>query len=319
MTEQTIAGFIARNAGADDSSINRVAQAFHTLVREDEQRQRMIALAHDQAAASPFGSTEGFEDVWDRVAERLLTSYSDKAVRVEHLRARALDDAHAGGHDRPDQRRSAGTRERVARHGGDERAARSSTWRSLLDLLGIEQDDRRWGTLMRPVVALLEDLMLVGDFDAAATLLSLITESSKPGHPKERRQHALIAIDMLVSGSMMRHIVGPRGDDGQRAVRSREGHVRVARRRARASDRGNDFDRRHATASATGCRMILVAFGQAGRRQVERLKNSDNPAVRRTAIMLLREFGGRRGAAGTDRAASRPFAADPARGGARHL
>ncbi len=29
-----------------------------------------------------------------------------------------------------------------------------------------------------------------------------------------------------------------------------------------------------------------------GRREVERLKNSPNPAVRRTAIYLLREFGG---------------------------
>ena len=37
---------------------------------------------------------------------------------------------------------------------------------------------------------------------------------------------------------------------------------------------------------------ILVAFGPAGRRQVERLKSSANPAVRRTAIYLLREFGG---------------------------
>jgi hypothetical protein len=63
MTEQTIASFIARNAEAGDSSINRVAQAFHTLVQEDDQRQRLIALAHDQAASSPFGSTEGFEDV----------------------------------------------------------------------------------------------------------------------------------------------------------------------------------------------------------------------------------------------------------------
>ncbi len=67
MTEQTIAGFIARNAEAADSSINRVAQAFHTLVQDDDQRQRMIALAHDQAATSPFGSTEGFEDVWNAV------------------------------------------------------------------------------------------------------------------------------------------------------------------------------------------------------------------------------------------------------------
>ena len=37
---------------------------------------------------------------------------------------------------------------------------------------------------------------------------------------------------------------------------------------------------------------ILVGFGAAGRPAVEQLRASANPAVRRTAIHLLREFGG---------------------------
>jgi HEAT repeat protein len=37
---------------------------------------------------------------------------------------------------------------------------------------------------------------------------------------------------------------------------------------------------------------ILIAFGAAGRRTVERLKSSQNAAVRRTAILLMRQFGG---------------------------
>jgi HEAT repeat protein len=40
-------------------------------------------------------------------------------------------------------------------------------------------------------------------------------------------------------------------------------------------------------------RELLLAFGAAGRDSVEQLKNSNNPAVRRTAIDLLRVFGGR--------------------------
>jgi HEAT repeat protein len=38
---------------------------------------------------------------------------------------------------------------------------------------------------------------------------------------------------------------------------------------------------------------ILLAFGAVGQRTVERLKSSPNAAVRRTAIYLMREFGGR--------------------------
>ncbi len=37
---------------------------------------------------------------------------------------------------------------------------------------------------------------------------------------------------------------------------------------------------------------ILLGFGSAGRNAVEQLRGSANPAVRRTAIHLLREFGG---------------------------
>ena len=37
---------------------------------------------------------------------------------------------------------------------------------------------------------------------------------------------------------------------------------------------------------------LLIGFGAAGRQSVEQLKASANPAVRRTAIYLLREFGG---------------------------
>ena len=37
---------------------------------------------------------------------------------------------------------------------------------------------------------------------------------------------------------------------------------------------------------------LLIAFGATGRKAVERLKSSQNPVVRRTAIYLLREFGG---------------------------
>ena len=39
-------------------------------------------------------------------------------------------------------------------------------------------------------------------------------------------------------------------------------------------------------------RELLISFGGAGRQAVEPLKNSPNPAVRRTAVDLLRVFGG---------------------------
>ena len=124
MTEQTIASFVARNAIAEGSSLDRVAQAFHTLVRD---RRSAPAAARrwrtTRPPQSPFGSTEGFEEVWNHVAEKLLTSYSDKPF-VSDSYARELSGAQGQAiDDRTDQRRSARAHERLAGDGGDERAA----------------------------------------------------------------------------------------------------------------------------------------------------------------------------------------------------
>jgi uncharacterized protein YjgD (DUF1641 family) len=290
MNDKTIAGFIARNADADATSIDRVAQAFHTLVREDDQRQRLISLAHEEAAASPFGSTEGFEDAWNALAEKLLTSYSDKPY-VSNSYARELSGS----------RTLAVTIDQVK----DDPPERLKAWLGsvatselrrldltlLLDLLTLERDDDRWGTLMPPVIALLDDLLLVGDFDAVASLTERLTASTAPEVSPARRDKAKHAIETLASGSLVRHLTTHLGtvDDAQfdrvKTMCQSLGEGLVP---SIAETLSADINER-ARDRLTG---ILVAFGPAGRRQVERLKGSANPAVRRTAINLLRELGG---------------------------
>ncbi len=75
MDEGTIARFVARSVIAEGGSTERLAQAFQALVRDPHERERLLALAREDVAASPLGRTDGFEAVWDRVAPRLLTSY----------------------------------------------------------------------------------------------------------------------------------------------------------------------------------------------------------------------------------------------------
>jgi hypothetical protein len=290
MSEDTIARFVARNALSSDTSIERVAQAFHTLVRDADQRDRLLAMAHDEAAASPLGAAEGFEQAWEGVAQKMMTSYSDKpfvsedyARELSSSKARAIDIEQL--QDDPPERLSAwlGT---VATT-----ELRKLDLSLVVDLLRIEEDTQRWSTLMRPLVALIEDLLLVGDFDAAGELVAALLRHTTPDSATDRRQTALVAIDVLVRGPMMRHIVTHLAtiDDAQfervKAMCVSLGEVLVrplaellfAEERSRPRERLTE---------------ILIAFGASGRREVERLKNSPNPAVRRTAIYLLREFGG---------------------------
>ncbi|OFV92090.1 MAG: hypothetical protein A3H95_05075 [Acidobacteria bacterium RIFCSPLOWO2_02_FULL_64_15] len=290
MSDGTIAKFVSTNVMADGSATDRLAQAFQSLVREDDQRQRLLKLAKDEVADSPLGQTEGFEQVWNHVAEKLLTSYSD-ASYVPAAYSRELSGARTQAiqveavSDDPPERLSAwiGT---VATN-----AVRALDMTLLLDLLRIEEDDELWGELMTPVVSLVDDLLLVGDFDAAAELLNVIVRQAAPGGGKERRQHAMIAIDTLVAGPMLHHITSHLAtiDEAQfdrvksMCVSLGEVLVRPLAEALASEERGRARER---------LTKILIAFGAIGRRQVERLKGSPNAAVRRTAVYLLREFGG---------------------------
>ncbi len=60
MSDGNIAQFVSRNVVAESTATDRLAQAFHSLVQDVEQRPRLLALAKDDVAASPLGSTEGF-------------------------------------------------------------------------------------------------------------------------------------------------------------------------------------------------------------------------------------------------------------------
>ena len=290
MTDTTIAKFVARHVIADSTPTDRLAQAFQSLVRDTDQQQRLLSLAHDDVAASPLGSTEGFESVWNHVAEKLLTSYSDESY-VSDAYGRELSGARAQGveveqtHDDPPERIGAWLSTIATT------ALRNLDLTLVLDLLRIEEEEDRWGQLMKPVVGLLEDLLLVGDFDAAIDLLAVVVREAGGDGSTIRRQHAVTAIDLLIAGSMMRHITTHLAtiEDAQfervKAMCVSLGEVLVRPLAEALSVEERPRPRERLTS-------ILLAFGSVGRRTIERLKSSQNPAVRRTAIQLMRQFGG---------------------------
>ena len=290
MTDRTIARFVSRHVIADSGATDRLALAFHSLVREPEQKQRTLVLAREDVAASPLGTTDGFEAVWAHVSERLLKSYSDESFVSEAYgrelsgsRARAIEVEQVND-DPP---------ERISKWLGSiaTTSLRSLDLTLVLDLLHIEEDDARWGELMKPVVGLLEDLMLVGDFDAAIQIVNVLVREAASDASRTRRQHAITAIDVLIAGPMMRHIATHLAtiDEAQfervkaMCVSLGEVLVRPLAEALSVEERPRPRERMAA---------ILIAFGAAGRRTVERLKSSQNAAVRRTAIQLLRQFGG---------------------------
>lgn len=289
MNDGMISRFVARNV-INASPTDRLAQAFQTLVREDDERQRLLALAKEDVAASPLGSTEGFESVWDHVAQQLLTSYSDKPYVSEDYgrelsvsRTIALQVEQVN--DDPPERIGAWL-STVATS-----ALRSLDLTLVLDLLRIEGRDASWGELMPPVVSLLEDLLLVGDFDAAEQVLSMLVAEVNQGSTAARRQHAVAALDLLVAGPMMRHIATHLATiDQEQFERVKTMCVSMGVMVVKPLAETLAVEERPRTRDRLTS--ILMAFGAAARKTIERLKTSPNAAVRRTAILLMREFGG---------------------------
>jgi hypothetical protein len=292
MSDNTIARFVSRNVIEGTTPTDRLALAFQALVKGSEDRERLLALAQKDVAESPLGNTDGFEGVWNQVAEKMLTEYSDKsfvsdeyARELSGARLRAIDVEQAT--DDPADR-IAGWLSTVATT-----VLRGLDLSLVLDILRIEDDDVRWGEMMTPVIALIEDLLLVGDFDAAKQIVAVITREAagQDGESTNRRQYAVTAIDLLVAGPMMRNIVGHLGTmdeaqfEGVKAMCVSLGEVMVKPLAEALSAEERARPRQRLTA-------ILIAFGVVGKRTAERLKGSPNAAVRRTAIYLLREFGG---------------------------
>ena len=289
MSEGTIAGFVAKNIVAEKGATGRLAQAFQALVPEIDRRRLILEMAEEQVGESPLGKEAGFPELIANAKDMLMT-YSDESF-VSHEYARELSSARV----------QAVEVERV----GDDPLERLSAWLStvndvslraldlqlLHDLLAIEQDPARWRDVTDAVVLHIEDLLLVGDFEAALRLVEVLVHEAGPEGDRARRPAAAAAIERLVNGSMMRsQAVDFRSIDDQafevvKKIAYAIGPLIIPPLAEALSTEEHTRARQRLTA-------LLLGFGAAGRRSVEKLKTAANPAVRRTAVHLLREFGG---------------------------
>lgn len=289
MTDGSIAGFVARNAISPGAPIERLAQAFQALVPDGDRRGRLVDMARDTAVIAGE-SGAGFETNWQEVAERLLSEYSDTPYVSEQY-ASELTDARAqaiqveqANEDPPD--RLAAWLASVA-----PAEIRRLDVALILDLLRIEDEPAQRVAITKPALSLVEELFLLGDFDAAEPVLARWRDDMTQQADADRRTTAADVMRQLASGPSMRHMVSHLDgvDDTQfrrvMALCRLIGDVMVRPLAETLSTQERARTRERLTE-------ILLSFGAAGRREVEQLKSSPNPAVRRTAIHLLREFGG---------------------------
>jgi hypothetical protein len=287
MTDTSLASFVARGVIANGGATTRLAQAFQALVPDGARRPGLLEMARAEVEESPLGTSESFLDVWKNAAD-MLTSYSDEQF-VSESYARELSGA----------RTQAIEVERVS----DDPPERIGGWVStvgpaevraldlqlLVDLLTIEADPERWQQVTTPVVSHIEDCLLVGDLDAAIRLAALLAEEARNDGP--RKTAAANALTRLIEGTMMTHVVTHvRSVDDASAEKLESLLHLVGPGVLKALAEALAVEKR--AAARQRFTQILLGFGSGGKDAVEQLRTSANPAVRRTAIHLLREFGG---------------------------
>ncbi len=289
MSDRTVASFVANSVTAEKRATERLAHALEVLVPEGERKGRVLELAHEEAQQGELGHAEGFEQLWQSAAD-MLTSYSDASFvsdeygkELTEAKAQALEVERVS--DDPPERVQAWV------NTVSEPALQDLDLNLLRDLLRIETDPALWDAMAAIVVGEIERRSLYGDPPGAYALAEvLVHETTAEGRPS-LRAGATRAVERLAAGPLVKHVgVSLRkAEDVEVEFLNRLCHMigaGVVRPLAEllALEENPRATRR--------LRELLLGFGAAGRQSVEKLKNSPNPAVRRTAIDLLRVFGG---------------------------
>jgi HEAT repeats len=286
VSEKTVADFVAHAVSRDNGATDRLAQAFQALVPDEEKRAALIDLAEREAAHLAIGHRPDFRELWKRAAE-MLTSYSDdQYVSGDHGRELATLRTHALEVERvtddPPNRISRWC-QTVAQD-----AVRQLEHRVLVDLLEIETRPAAWQQVLESAVAAIHQQVLSENLGLAQLVLDAIVRAAEDGQPFA--QPARAGLEHLRSGPLMRHVVmylrqAPIDDVEAVAAFCRALGPSVIGTLAEvlASEQGTAVKR---------LRTVLLSFGAAGRVYADELRSSANPAVRRTAIELLRAFGG---------------------------
>ena len=169
-----VADLLATALSRDGMASARLAQVFDTIAPDAERKQRVLTMTRSMLTEQDFGKTGQFRAVWASM-EELLLSYDEKPY-VSAAYQTSLEGASdradmLAGRDLPPE-----LPEWVESLGQDN--VRSLSVMLITDLLRIEDNADRAADIMRDMTALLEDLLLAGDFANAALVLREMKQAS---------------------------------------------------------------------------------------------------------------------------------------------
>jgi hypothetical protein len=286
VSDSTIAEFVAQSVSRDHGATGRLAQAFQALV-PGEQRTHLLELAHREAEHLAIGRQPEFPELWKSAAE-MMTTYSDSPfVSNDYGRELATARAHAIDVERVSDDPPERVRAWLATL--SEGAIRQLDHQVLLDLLRIERRAEPYQSMVDSAIGQIDQYVLTGQIGLAQQMLDALVAAAESGQ-QPFAAIATAALERLRAGDLMRHVVLHIRQVDDEELKATAAFCRAlgpsvigSLAEALASEQGVAIKR---------LRDVLLSFGAAGRAYADELRTSPNPAVRRTAIELLRAFGG---------------------------
>jgi hypothetical protein len=285
LAQHTVAEFVAQSVTRDRCATERLVEVFQMLVPDAATRDDIVQLAQAEIAHQSHGDETAFQRMWAEAAE-MLTSYSDDRF-VSAAYGRELAAARTNACDL--ERVSDDPRERIMawRQTVSEDAVRRLEHRVILDLLAIETRAEVWPQVLDAAVAAIDQLVLTERIALAQQLLEALVTANEMRVFAEQTSAAL---DRLRRGELMQHVITCIRQDAPEDVdqislfcRTLGPGVIGQLAEALAREQGGAVKR---------LRDVVLSFGAAGRAYAGGLRTSPNAGARRTAVDILRAFGG---------------------------
>jgi HEAT repeat protein len=283
----TIASIVARSVASERGASDRLAQVFEALAPDPDKKGPLLEQARTEAEQTEFGSDPRFPEVWQSAVT--ILNYSDKSY-VSSEYARELSSARSQAVEV--ERLADDPPERIAAWLASvaEASVRELDLLLTLDLMRVETDPDNWAGVANLSVREIERRALLGDIAGAQRLTTAVAEKAG-GAEGKLRDAATSALDTLARSTLVRHVIGHfrKANDADVTALTRLCQTIGPRLVLPFAEALSTEDHTH---TIRRIRELLISFGAEGRRAVEPLKNSTKPAVRRTAVDLLRIFGG---------------------------
>ncbi len=161
-----VAQLLATTLALEGQASGRLAEVFETIAPDDERRSRVLRLTRTLLSETEFGRRDEFESLWHSMEELLMT-YNERPF---------VSTAYQSGLDRAGERAAhmAAVDTPVELPAWmrtiDQDSVRRLSVTLLIDLLNIETDASRGPALAGDLASLAEDMLMAGDYEAAANI-----------------------------------------------------------------------------------------------------------------------------------------------------